>query len=129
MPDDAPVQPPRAFFFEANEDRCQLGLKPEIHFKVNIHRFSRKFPLEHAQLLTYAAFDPTQSEHPWNRKVSAIVIMYGRRIWEAAVLKCFDDYDQIKVYPMGPIPRDTEMSDQRIRDFFSQTELQCVYPF
>ena len=26
MPDNAPVRPPRAFFFEANEDYCQLGL-------------------------------------------------------------------------------------------------------
>ena len=39
-------------------------------------------------------------------------------------MKYFDDYDQIKVYPIvGPIPHDTEISDQRIRDFFSQTEL------
>ena len=35
-------------------------------------------------------------------------------------MKFFDDDDQIKVYP---IPRDTETSDQRVRDFFSQTEL------
>jgi hypothetical protein len=35
-------------------------------------------------------------------------------------MKYFDGYDEIKVYP---IPRGTEMSDQRIRDFFSQTEL------
>jgi hypothetical protein len=120
MPSDAPVRPPRAFFFEAIEGYCQLGLEPEIHFKVHLHRFSRKFPLEHAELLTYAAFDPTQSCNPWNRKLSAIGIIYGRRLREADVMKYFDDYDEIKVYP---IPRDTEMSDQRIRDFFSQTEL------
>ncbi len=113
---DAPERPPRVFFFEANEDYCQLGLEPEIHFKVHLHRFSRKFPLEHAELLTYAAFDPTQSDDPWNRKLSAIGIIYGRRLRGADVMKDFEDYDQIKVYP---IPRDTEMSDQRIREFFS----------
>ena len=120
MPYDAPERPPRAFFFEANEDYCQLGLEPEICFKVHLDRFARTFPLEHAELLTYAAFDPTQSCNPLNRKLSAIGIIYGRRLREADVMKYFDDYDEIKVYP---IPRDTEMSDQRIRDFFSQTEL------
>ncbi len=55
---DAPELPPRAFFFEANEDYCQLGMEPEIHFKVHLLRFSRKFLLENAELLTYAAFDP-----------------------------------------------------------------------
>ncbi len=34
-------------------------------------------------------------------------------------MKYFDDDDRIKVYL---VPRDTEISDQRIRDFFSQTE-------
>ena len=71
MPYDAPERPPRAFFFEANEDYCQLGLEPEIHFKLCLGIFSRKFPLQHAELLTYAAIDPTQSDDPWNRKLSA----------------------------------------------------------
>ena len=110
MPYNAPERPPRAFSFEASEDYCQLGLEPEIHFKVHLDRFSRKCPLEHAELLTYAAFDSTQSCNPLNRKLSAIGIIYGRRLREADVMKYFDDYDQIKVYP---IPRGTEMSDQR----------------
>ena len=57
MPYDAPERPPRAFFFEANEDYCPIGLEPEICFKVHLDRFARTFPLEHAELLTYAAFD------------------------------------------------------------------------
>ncbi len=114
MPDDAPVRPQRAFFFEANEDYCQLGLEPEIHFKLCLDIFSRNFPLQHAELLTYAAFYPTQSDDPWNRKMSAIGIIHGRRLREAKVMKYFDDDDRIKV---SPIPRDTEISDQRIRDF------------
>ena len=120
MPYDAPERPPRAFFFEANEDYCPPGLEPEVCFKVHLDRFARTFPLEHAELLTYAAFDPTQSCNPLNRKLSAIGIIYGRRLREADVMKYFDGYDEIKVYL---IPRDTEMSDQRIQDFFSQTEL------
>ncbi len=55
---NAPERPPRAFSFKANGDYCQLGLEPEIHFKVHLDLFSRKCPLEHAELLTYAAFDP-----------------------------------------------------------------------
>ncbi len=120
MPYDAPVRPPRAFFFEANEDYFQLGLELEIHFKLCLDIFSRNFLLQHAELLTYAAIDPTQSDDPWNRKMSAIGIIYGRILREAEVMKYVDDDDQIKVYP---IPRDTEISDQWIRDFFSQTEL------
>ena len=120
MPDDAPVRPPRAFFFEANDDYCQCGLEPEIIFKLDLDRFSRKFPLQDAELLTYSAIDPTKSNDPWNTKLSAIGIIYGRKLREADVMKVFDDDDQIKVYP---IPRDTETSDQRVRDFFSQTEL------
>ena len=120
MPDDAPERPPRAFFIEANEDYCQLGLEPEIHFKVHLDRFARKFPLQHAELLTYSAIDPTKSNDLWNRTLSAIGIIYGRKLREADVMKIFDDDDQIKVYP---ISRDTETSDQRIREFFSQTEL------
>jgi hypothetical protein len=116
MPYDAPERPPRAFFFEANEDYCQLGLEPEICFKGRLDRFTRTFPLEHAELLTYAAFDPTESYDSWNRKLSAIGIIYGRRLREADVMKFFDDDDELKVYP---IPRDTETSNQRIRDFFS----------
>ena len=67
--------------------------------------------MQHAELLTYAAIDPTQSDDPWNRKMSAIGIIYGRRLRETEVMKYIYDDDRIKVYP---IPRDTEISDQRM---------------
>ena len=75
--------------------------------------------MQKAELLTYAAFDPLKS-HDHRHKLSVIGIVYGPQLLEADVRKYFDDDEQIKVYP---IPRNTKTSDRRIRDVFSQTEL------
>ena len=116
---NAPVRPSRAFFFEVNEDYCLPGLEPEIHFKSDLDRCSRKFLLQQAELLTYAAFDPLKS-HDHRHKLSVIGIVYGPQLLEADVRKYFDDDEQIKVYP---ILMNAERSDRRIRDFSPKLSL------
>jgi len=62
MPYDAPERPPRSFFFEANEDFCQLGpwlLRKEISF-ATCRTLDQPDPID------WNPIDLTQSDDHWN---------------------------------------------------------------
>jgi hypothetical protein len=81
----------------------------------------RRFPLRRPELVTFAAIDqepPDDTSYTSHKSLSVTGIICGNGIRYCAVRKYLDDDFEVL-----PIPSGTERTNQRVRDFLSQSEL------